>query len=422
MVRTSRSTSNHSADRQVALNASLLSLPLQRQITSVILLLSVICAPVRGIAQSKEQEKRGIGIQPGPTQTPASVTPATPGDKPELILQTGHTRSANAVAFSPDNRWLASGGKDNVIKIWDLANGSVLRTLYGPTSNINALAVSPDGKLLASGSGDINDERDLGSFTQGGVIGGSEDNTVRIWSVQTGQQLQVLRGHELPVAAVAFSNDGHSLTSVGGDAVKVWDVSAGTELRSQKTQYGKSGMEKLNSMPSFSLFGGGDKERKQELQRQKNFKMSASKIAVSSNGQFAAVGQPDKAVRIYDAQSGRELRELSFKAIPEAENSSLAFSADARLIAFAKTSETVSVQEATTGRDLYSINTGFSKTPQRVQFSADGRFLLTATDNNAGAAMNLWDASTGQRIRELKTSGVELMSARVISFNRDGSL
>jgi len=203
-------------------------------------LLSVICAPVRGMAHSKEQEKRGLGVQPGPTPTSASVTPATPSDKPELILQTGHTRSANAVAFSPDNRWLASGGKDNLIKIWDLTTGNVLRTLNGHTSNVNALAVSPDGKLLASGGGDINDKRDLGTFTQGGVVGGAEDNTVRIWSVQTGQQLQVLRGHELPVGAVAFSNDGRSLTSVGGDAVKVWDVLAGTELRSQKTKYGSS--------------------------------------------------------------------------------------------------------------------------------------------------------------------------------------
>jgi len=386
----------------------------------VILLLAVICAPVRGLAQSKEQEKRGIGIQPAPTPTPASVAPASPGDKPELILQTGHTRSANAVAFSPDNRWLASGGKDNVIKIWDLATGNVLRTLYGHTSNVNALAVSPDGKLLASGSGDINDKRDLGTFTQGGVVGGAEDNTVRIWSVETGRQLQVFRGHGLPVGAVAFSNDGRSLTSVGGDAVKVWDVSAGTESRSQKTKYGSTGMEKLNSMPSFSIWGGGDKQQKQEAQRLKNFKLSASKMAVSSNGQFAAIGQPDKAVKLYDAQSGRELRDLPFKAIPEAENSSLAFSADARLVAFGKTSETVSVQEAATGRELYSINSGSSKTPQRVQFSADGRFLVTATDNNA--AMKLWDAATGQLIRELKTSGDPLMGARVISFNRDGSL
>src|SRR5205814_7907637 len=213
----------------------------------------------------------------------------------------------------------------DVIKIWDLANGNVLRTLYGHTSNVNALAVSPDGKLLASGSGDINDERDLAAFTQGGVVGGTNDNTVRIWSIQSGQQLQVLRGHELPVGAIAFSSDGRSLTSVSGDGVKVWEVAAGTQLGSQKTKYQKSGMEKLNSMPSFSLFGGGDKQQKQEAQRLKNFKLSASKIAVSSNGQVAAVGQPDKAVKIYDAQSGREVRELPFKAIPEAENSSLAF-------------------------------------------------------------------------------------------------
>jgi WD40 repeat protein len=154
--------------------------------------------------------------------------------------------------------------------------------------------------------------------------------------------LQVLRGHELPVGAVAFSNDGRSLTSVSGDAVKVWDVSTGSELRSQKTRYGKSGMEKLNSLDSFGcILGCGNKQRKQEEQRLKNFKLSASKIAVSSNGQVAAVGQPDKAVEMYDAQGGRELRELPFKAVPEGENSSLAFSADARLAAFAKTTETV---------------------------------------------------------------------------------
>jgi WD40 repeat protein len=298
MARSSPPISNDSADKLVASEVSLFSIRLRRQISSVILLLSMICAPVRGLAQSKEQEKRGLGIPSGPTQTPASLTPATPRDKPELVLQTGHTRSANAVAFSPDNRWLASGGKDNVIKIWDLATGNVLRTLYGHTSNVNALVISPDGKLLVSGSGNISDKRDLGTFTQGGVVGGAEDNTVRIWSVQTGQQLQVLRGHELPVGALAFSNDGRSLTSVSGDAVKVWDVAAGTELRSQKTKYGSTGMEKLNSMPSFSLFGGGDKQQKQEAQRLKNFKLSASKIAVSANGQFAAVGQPDKAVEL----------------------------------------------------------------------------------------------------------------------------
>src|SRR6185295_19961741 len=213
MGRIKKPTGSYSVAGHLALLNSVPSLLPWRKMLALILLLSALCAPVRSLAQSKDQGKRGLGVAPAPSPSPTSGTTVNPGDKPELILQSGHTKSANAVAFSSDNRWLASGGKDNLIKIWDLANGNVLRTLYGHTSNVNALAVSPDGKLLASGSGDINDERDLGTFTQGGVVGGSEDNTVRIWSVQTGQQLQVFRGHELPVAAVAFSSDGRTLTS-----------------------------------------------------------------------------------------------------------------------------------------------------------------------------------------------------------------
>ena len=392
---------------------SSLSRPLQRQISALIVLLSVICPPIHGLAQTKEPDKRGVGVPSGPAQTSANTRPIL-SDRPELILQVGHTQSVNAVAFSPDNRWLASGGKDNVIKIWDLTTGNVLRTLYGHSSNINALAVSDDGKLLASGSGNVKDDRDFGIFIKGGVVGG-EDNTVRIWSVQTGAELHVLRGHELPIGGVAFSHDGRVLTSVSGDSVKMWDIAAGTELGSRKTKYEKSGGEKLGSLSIF----GGSKPEKQQQQRFKNFRQSASKIAVSANGQAAAIGQPDKAIKIYDAPSGREIRELAFKASAQAENSSLAFSADATLVAFAKTSESVCVQEALTGRERYCLNTGFSKTPQRVQFSSDGRWLVTATANNA--ALKLWDATTGQLIRELNTAGDPAATFRVISFSRDGN-
>jgi WD40 repeat protein len=389
-----------------------------RGVSSLVLLLSLISAPLSANAQSKEQEKRGIGIQPAPTPAPSTVTPATAGDKPALILQTGHTKSANAAAFSPDNRWLASGGKDNLIKIWDLSTGNVLRTLYGHTANINTLAVSPDGKLLASGSGDVNDKRDMLTFIKGGIVGGAGDNSVRIWDIQTGRELQVLRGHEFPVGAVSFGPDGHTLTSASGDSIKVWDVASGREMRSQKTKFEKGTGEKLGS---FSLFGK-DKKVEQVEDRIKNFQQSASKIALSANGQLAAVGQPDKGVKLYDAQAGREVRELSFKAVPEAENCSIAFSKDARVIAFAKTNGAVSVQETSTGREFYSVNTGVSKSPQRAQFSGDGRLLVTATDNTAGAALKLWEATTGQLIRELKTGADTLTGARVISFSSDGSL
>jgi WD40 repeat protein len=171
-------------------------------------LLSVICAPIHGLAQTKEPDKRGIVAPSGPSQTSANTRPIL-SDRPELILQTGHTQSVNAVAFSPENRWLASGGKDNVIKIWDLTTGNVLRSLYGHSSNVNALAVSDDGQLLASGSGNVKDDRDFGIFIKGGVVGG-EDNTVRIWNVQTGEScrfyavMNCLLGALLSVTTAAF--------------------------------------------------------------------------------------------------------------------------------------------------------------------------------------------------------------------------
>jgi hypothetical protein len=68
-----------------------------RQISAVILLLSVICAPISGIAQSKEGEKRGIRIESRPTQTPPSVTPVAPGDKPELIHRTHQIRERSSL-------------------------------------------------------------------------------------------------------------------------------------------------------------------------------------------------------------------------------------------------------------------------------------------------------------------------------------
>src|SRR5215471_19228304 len=140
MGRTRCSKNNHPSNKRVGLPVSL-----RPRVSSVILLFSLVCAPIRGFAQTKQPEKRDLGIPSASPQTSAPTTPAAPGVRPELILQTGHTKSANAAAFSPDNRWLASGGKDNLIKIWDLTTGNVLRTLYGHSSNVNALAISPDG-------------------------------------------------------------------------------------------------------------------------------------------------------------------------------------------------------------------------------------------------------------------------------------
>ena len=392
-----------------------------RHASVTLLMLTLLTQPISVLGQSGDSKRQDRGIQLPKTSTANPDRDQFPSDlKPELVIQSSHTKPINAILFSPDGNWLASGANDDTIKIWDISTGHVLRTLYGHSSNVNALAISPDGKLLASGSGDMTTERDIPTFKRGGIVGGARDNTIRIWDVQTGSEIKTLRGHDLPIGAVAFNTEGRTLTSVSGDAIKVWDVASGNEVRSIKTKYDKSGMEKWDSFRSFSIFGR-DKRETQQAEWQKNLKLSASRIIVSQGGQFAAVGQPDKNIWVYDAANGRELKQLTFRASPETEHSSLAFSANGRLVAFAKTNNSVTVQDTATGRELYSLDTGYSATPQRVVFSSSGRWLISATDPGGSgnrSAVRLFESATGQFMRELKSS-VDQNGAHVISFSND---
>src|SRR6266849_1082838 len=81
------------------------------------------------------------------------VAPATDlAQKPELVVQTGHSQNVTSVSFSPDGKTLASGSYDNTVKLWDVSTGAELRTLEGLSQNVTSVSFSPDGKTLASGS------------------------------------------------------------------------------------------------------------------------------------------------------------------------------------------------------------------------------------------------------------------------------
>ena len=73
------------------------------------------------------------------------------GIKPDLI---GHGYSVNSVSFSPDGKFLVSGGHDTTVKIWDSASGMCLQTLEGHGYYVNSVSFSPDGRFLVSGSED----------------------------------------------------------------------------------------------------------------------------------------------------------------------------------------------------------------------------------------------------------------------------
>src|SRR5271166_2062404 len=140
------------------------------------------------------------------------LTAKDPSANP-VILQ-GHDGSVNAVAISPDNHWLVTGGGygDNTARLWDVttkdpsANPVILR---GHDSSVNAVAISPDNHWLVTGS---------------------EDKTARLWDLSADDPAAnpvVLRGHEDAVYAVAISPDNHWLVTGSWDkTVRLWDLSA----------------------------------------------------------------------------------------------------------------------------------------------------------------------------------------------------
>jgi WD40 repeat protein len=78
------------------------------------------------------------------------------------------------VAFSLDGKRLASASNDQTVKVWDVATGQETLTLKGHTSGVLSVAFSPDGQRLASAS---------------------NDQTVKVWDIATGQETLTLKGH-----------------------------------------------------------------------------------------------------------------------------------------------------------------------------------------------------------------------------------
>jgi WD40 repeat protein len=64
----------------------------------------------------------------------------------------GHTEYVNSVAFSPDGKYLASGSNDNKVKLWSVELLNEVTTLQEHSSSIKSIAFSPSGKYLAFGS------------------------------------------------------------------------------------------------------------------------------------------------------------------------------------------------------------------------------------------------------------------------------
>jgi WD40 repeat protein len=140
---------------------------------------------------------------------------ATAPDAPKLVLETGgFTSAVLTLDFSRDGRYLAAGGTDKTVRIWELATGQLRATLRGEDGvatigTPRALAFSPDGQELVVGITNIGGE-----------------GSIRVYQLQDLSRIaQTLSCHpQGGTKQVAFSADGRYLASAGADGeIIIWD-------------------------------------------------------------------------------------------------------------------------------------------------------------------------------------------------------
>jgi periodic tryptophan protein 2 len=170
-----------------------------------------------------------------------------------ILKQQGHFDSLNAIAYSPSGAHVITCADDGKVKLWDVSSGFCIVTFTEHLSGVTACEFAKRGNVLFTGSldgsiraWDLIRYRNFRTFTaptrlsfstiavdpSGEVIcAGSLDSfDIHIWSVQTGQLLDQLTGHEGPVSSLAFSPNGGSIVSGSWDhTVRVWSVFARTQ-------------------------------------------------------------------------------------------------------------------------------------------------------------------------------------------------
>jgi len=99
---------------------------------------------------------------------------------------------------SSDSKYLCSGSDDKTIKVWNVATGECVKTLTGHTNYVFCVNYNPQSNLIVSGS---------------------FDESVRIWDVKTGKCLKTIPAHSDPVSAVHFNRDGTLIVSASYDGL-----------------------------------------------------------------------------------------------------------------------------------------------------------------------------------------------------------
>ncbi|RIA47189.1 c-type cytochrome [Dichotomicrobium thermohalophilum] len=209
------------------------------------------------------------------------------GAKPPKAVQRliGHDGPVNEAVFVPGGQAL-TGSDDGTLALWDLDTGEIVHRFEGHDAKVVDVAVSPDGERAASASW---------------------DRTVRLWRIADGKLIAELKGHTGPVNAVGFSENGEHLYSGSYDgSIRLWhaDGSEATAIR-PVVEYGW-GINAMRLLPGARIAFGAQNGDVRVIDRDGNeIKVLAPhegpvlSLAVSPERDVLATGGADGMIRLW---------------------------------------------------------------------------------------------------------------------------
>ncbi|HUW59072.1 MAG TPA: serine/threonine-protein kinase [Planctomycetota bacterium] len=313
----------------------------------------------------------------------------------ECIRLAGHKGRVHAAAFSRDGKRIVTGGDDATIKVWDAATGELIRTMTGHKSVVWSVAFSRDGKRLVSG-------------------GGPSNPSTRIWDVETGEQLLVIR-HPNSVIGVAFSLSGRWVLSNQSYDVTVHDAMTGAEIAMLRGHRGLVRAVAYNLGGGLIVTGGSDKTVRiwkestgDEIARLQGHEDGVTSVDFSPDWERVVSGSLDGTVKIWDRAAGDGIVSFGTDA-----TYGLAFSADSRLIAVGVGRPRL--WDVKTGKAVLTLK-DFPSSVRTATFSPDGKRIALTADRER--RVRLWDADTGEAVMTL--TGHE-DTVLCVAFSRDGT-
>jgi len=269
-----------------------------------------------------------------------------------LIGHSGLFASVNSIAISPDGETLVSGSDDKTIRLWHLKTGQLINTFLGHSHFVKSVAFSPDGQWIASGS---------------------SDRTIKLWDTKTGDAIFTLAGHSQVVKSVAFSPDGQFLASGSADkTIHLWNL---------QTQ------EVISSLNRHQL--------------------QITSIAFSPDGQFLASASYDRTVCLWNWRLGSIISRFTGHAKPVL---AVAFSPDSSLLATGSEDNTIQLWNLQNGKAIRTL-TSHSWSVVALVFSPDGETLVSGSWDKT---VKLWNVTTGTEIATL-SGHVDSVSTVAIS-------